>query len=84
MLRLLSVHVTSVLFLVQFNKFPLTMGFVLLELHALTSRPFLCALGSSLRVTSATFLFLASWGAIPVTIIISHFYLASLPGMEEG
>ena len=35
MLMLLSVHVTSVLFLVRFNNFALTMG-LLLELHALT------------------------------------------------
>ena len=35
MSMLLSVHMTSVLFLVQFNNFALTMGF-LLELHALT------------------------------------------------
>ena len=35
MLILLSVHVTSFLFLVWFNNFALTMGF-LLELHALT------------------------------------------------
>ena len=43
MLMLLSVHMTSFLFLVRFNNFTLTIG-----LHALTlSRPFLCALGLS-------------------------------------
>ena len=33
---MLSVHVTSVLFLVRFNNFALTMYGLLLELHALT------------------------------------------------
>ena len=36
MLMLLCVHVTIVQFLVQFNNFALTMGLILLELHALT------------------------------------------------
>ena len=36
MLMLLSVHVTSVLFLVWFNHFALTACGLLLELHALT------------------------------------------------
>ena len=35
MLMLLSVHVTSILFLVQFSNFTLTLGFYILELHAL-------------------------------------------------
>jgi len=33
---LLSVHVTGILFLVQFNNFALTIYGLLLELHALT------------------------------------------------
>ena len=41
LLMLLSVHVTSVLFLVQFNNFVLTMGFF----WSYTSRLFLCSLG---------------------------------------
>ena len=48
MLMLLSVHVTSVLFLVQFNNFAMTMGFYP-ELHA---RPFLCALVSTCQDNS--------------------------------
>ena len=40
MLMLLSVHMTSVLFLVWFNNFTLTMGVI----HFYSSRPFLCAL----------------------------------------
>ena len=40
MLRLLSVHVTSVLFLVRFNNFTASIGFT----RAYSSRPFLCAL----------------------------------------
>ena len=40
MLMLLSVHGTSVLFLVQFNNFALTMGVT----RSYSSRPFLCAL----------------------------------------
>ena len=44
MLMLLSVHMTSVLFLVWFNNFTLTMGFYWSYTFLLQS-PFLCALG---------------------------------------
>ena len=44
MLMLLSVHMTSVLFLVQFNNFALITGFIG-AIHSYSIRPFLWALG---------------------------------------
>ena len=44
MLMLLSMHVTSVLFLVWFNNFALTMGFYWSYTLLYSGRPFLCSL----------------------------------------
>ena len=46
MLMLLSMHVTNVLFLVRFNNFALTMGFIRVA-RSYSSCPFLCALDLS-------------------------------------
>ena len=42
MLKLLSMHMTSVLFLVQFNNFALTMGFYSITLVARSYALFVC------------------------------------------
>ena len=52
MLMLLSVHVTSVLFLAQFSNFALTMVWASIGVTlSYSSRPFLCALGSTHTLT---------------------------------
>ena len=51
MLMLLSMHVTSVLLLVWFNNFPLTMGFYW-SYTLCSSRPFLCALAIYSYITT--------------------------------
>ena len=73
MLMLLSVYVTSVLFLVWFNNFALTMGFYWSYTRSYSSRPFLCALtGTDMIVVSHFLELLFMISFIVMILLIAH------------